>query len=439
MVRSILLNVVRRSIVLIAVVLACLCLLAVPALAANPTPTPVLPLPSSDPIAGETATPAGTPISTDGSVVGTISNGTPKGGSVEGISITLDRYQGTTQVQQWSSKTDAQGKYSFTNLPVANNESYLVTATYKKVPYSSSLVVLTKTKHSTANIEVYEPTTDPSVLNIEARGIVLSGTELQTSAMDAYEIITMTNTSKNAYVGNNGTVLTIPLPTNATQIIPQPGFNFGNLSLVNGDFVTTGAIAPGSQNMMFAYLIPYQGTKATFNFRNSMKVGSVSVLFPADSFKVTSASMANAGTVTLGGKQFDVIAVNNPVINDDIQVSVTNLPKVGSNDSSRGPLYAGIAAGVAAIAAGILIFQLLRRRRRLALAGANGEVFEPLPPATDKERMELASELNQLDDEHARGEIDDESYQRERSELLEELREISRRMHGVEGTESTDD
>lgn len=413
------------------------CLFAIPVLAATPTSTPVLP--SSDPIAGETATPVGTPISTDGSVVGTISNGTPGGGSVGGIDITLDRYQGTNQVQQWTTKTDASGKYSFKNLPVANNESYLVTATYKKVPYQSQLVVLTKTKHSTADVKVYEPTSDASVLKIEARGIVLSGTETQTSAMDAYEIITMTNTSNKAYVGQNGTVLTIPLPTNATQIIPQPGFDFGNPSLENGNFVTTGAIAPGSQNMMFAYLIPYHGTNATFDIRNTMNVGLISVLYPDSGFKVKSDSMANAGPVTLGGKKFDVIAANNPVINDVMQVSVSNLPKIGSNDSSHGALYAAIAAAVAAIAAGILIFQLLRRRRRLALAAANGEIAEPLAPATDKERLELASELNQLDDEHARGEIDDESYERERAVLLEDLREISRRMHGVEGVESTDD
>ncbi|HLI51188.1 MAG TPA: carboxypeptidase regulatory-like domain-containing protein [Thermomicrobiaceae bacterium] len=428
-------NVVRRSVVLLVALFACL--LAVPVLAASATPTPVLP--SSDPVEGQTATPIGTPIATDGSITGTVTNGTPKGGSVGGIAITLDHYQGTTQIQEWTSKTDANGKYSFTNLPVINNGSYLVTATYKKVPYQSDLVVLTKTRHSTADIKVYEPTTDPSVLQIEARGIVLSGTETQTSAIDAYEIITMTNTSQKAYVGKDGTVLTIPLPTNATQIIPQPGFDFGNPSLENGNFVTTGAIAPGSQNAMFAYLIPYQGTNASFDIRNNLKVGLVSVLFPDKSFKVTSASMAAAGPVTLGGKKFDVIAANNPVVNDVMQVNVTNLPKVGSNDSSHGALYAGIAAGVGVIAAGILIFQLLRRRRRLALAGAEGGLVEPLPPATDKERLELASELNQLDDDHARGEIDDESYQRERAELVEELREISRRMHGVEGIEGTED
>lgn len=427
-------NVVRRSVVLLVALFACLA--ALPALAA-PTPTPVLP--NSDPIAGETATPIGTPIATDGSIAGTITNGTPKGGSVGGVAITLDHYQGTTQIQEWTSKTDAHGKYSFTNLPVINNGSYLVTATYKKVPYQSELVVLTKTRHSTANITVYEPTTDSSVLQIEARGVVLSGTETQTSAIDAYEIITMTNTSQKAYVGKNGTVLTIPLPTNATQIIPQPGFDFGNPSLENGNFVTTGAIAPGSQNAMFAYLIPYQGTKAVFDIRNNLQVGLISVLFPDNSFKVSSPSMAAAGPVTLGGKKFDVIAANNPVVNDVMQVNVSNLPKVGSNDSSHGALYAAIAAGVGVIAAGFLIFQLLRRRRSLALAAAEGNFAEPLPPATDKERLELASELNQLEDDHASGQIDDESYQRERAELVEELREISRRMHGVEGVESSED
>jgi hypothetical protein len=260
--------------------------------------------------------------------------------------------------------------------------------------------------------------------------------EQGTPELDLFEIISLENTSHLAFIGSKGAVLTVPLPAGAAQIIPQPGFNFGQPHLDGNKLITTGAITPGSQDAMFAYVVPYTGSKTILNIGTNQPTGSLSVLIKKGSYKMSSPSMHDAGTVDLGGTTYQVLSLDNPVVGDIVAVTVTGLPKGGAStsDSNRGTLYAAIAAGVGLLVAAGLIFQLVRRRRHAALvaAGAGGAAITESHSPED-ERLALAAELNQLDDDHAAGKVDDETYARARQEIMDELREISRGMHGLTG------
>lgn len=414
---------VRRLIVLC--VVACALLLPVPVLAASGTPV----------VTSGSATPGATPATGPGSITGTIKNGTPNGGSVDGLTVTLTRFNGTTQIQSWQTKIGSDGKYSFDHLPVNSGEAYIASTTYKKIQFQTDLIVLTQNQHSNGDFDVYEPTTDPNVIKVNSRGLVISGVEQGVSQIDVYEIVSLENTSKKVYVGSNNTVLTIPIPPGSSQVIPQAGFDFGQTRLVGNNFITTGPINPGSQDAEFAYTVNYSGTKAILDIGTSMPTGSLSVLIKKGSYKISSPSLQDAGTVDLSGSTFNVLSINNPVIGDIVRVTVAGLPKGGAStsDSNRGPIYAALAAAAGLLVAGGLIFQIVRRRRLVPAGGpAGAAVTLPEPGTKEDERLTLAAELNKLDDDHAVGRIDDETYQRERQEILDELRDISREMHGVE-------
>lgn len=410
----------RRATVLL--VLAAALLLPLTARAAGATPTPSI----------ESATPGATPSTGPGVITGTVKNGTPKGGSVAGIPIKLDLYSGTSLIQTYHTTTAANGTYSFKDLPIVNGEGFIATATYENVPYESQLVELTTSQeHTTADISVYEPTSDPKSISVVARGMVIAGVESGSPMIDVFEIVSVDNKTDHAYIGSNGVVLKVPLPTGATQIIPQPGFNFGTVSMQGQDLITSGAISPGNQDAMFAYLVPYSGTSATFQVGNAMPTASFSVLVKQGTFSISSPSMHNAGTANLADIVYSVITDDTPVVGDVVAVTVNGLPlNGGSPDSSRGPLYAGLAAVLGLLAAGGLVFQTVRRRRISAAAAAAAVTAPPTSP--EAQRLALAAELNELDEERAAGKIDEETYDRDREEILEELRSISRRLHGVE-------
>ncbi|HEX7072351.1 MAG TPA: hypothetical protein VF190_16170 [Rhodothermales bacterium] len=307
----------------------------------------------------------------------------------------------------------------------------MATATYKNVRYTSSMILLTNQEDATADITVYETTTDPGVISVVSRGIVIAAANRETGNLELFEILSLDNTSDRAYIGQDGTVLRVPLPEGATQIIPQPGFDFGEPRVDEGALITTGPVAPGSHDVMYAYLVPYTGSQAVLNIGSAMPTDSLSVLVQEDTFKISSPSLQDAGTADISGSKYHVLSTQQPVVGDVVAVTVSGLPKPGASDSSRGPLYAALAASVGLLAAGGLVFQTIRRRRD-ADASPAAEAEPDGSDALEDERLELAAELNRLDDERAAGRIDEETYQQERGEILEELRAISQRMRGLE-------
>lgn len=396
----------------------------------------LVPLPA---LAEETATPSpeATPATgtTDGSITGQVTNGTPDGGSVAGLTVTLDRYQGMNLEQTYTTTTDEDGNFAFTDLPVNEQEVYLPHVTYADVQYVAQMVLLSQEPQSTVTLTVYETTNDPSVITLESRGVIISGADKPNSMIETFEILSLTNRSDRAYIGNDGVVLQVPLPKGTTQIIQQPGFDFGQPRVEDGVLTTTGAVLPGNSDAMFAYLVPYSGTKATLEFGSIMPTSALSVLVEEDTFEISSPAMQDAGTAEIAGRRYHVLTVERPVVGDVVSVNVSNLPRGGTGDSRRGPLFAGIAAVVGLAIAGALAFQLVRQRRQTAqLALAGGGTLPTAPEDLEDERLALAAELNQLEEEHASGKVSDEIYEQEREEILEELRVISRRLRGVEDT-----
>lgn len=387
--------------------------------------------PGSSPVAG---TPAATPAATgNGVIAGTVKNGTPGGGGVGGLEVRLTRFRGTTQAEESTTTTAQDGTFRFERLPVNQGEAFVVTVRYQGVDYYSDVIALADNPETTTEIAVYEPTDDASVLAIASRGIIIAGADRERGALEIFEIVSLDNTSDRAYVGRDGAVLRIPLPQGATQIIQQPGFNFGQPEVRDGALVTTGAITPGSHDAMFAYLLPYEGRSLTFEIGTAQPTDALSVLIEDGTYEIASPSMQDAGTATIGDTTYRVLTVERPVVGDVVAVTVSDLPRPGSGNSARGPLYAGIAAVLGLVVAGGLMWQTVRRRREAAAVGAGaGTVLPDDPAGLEDERLALAAELNRLDEEHAAGQIDDATYQQERDEILEDLRAISRRLRGLE-------
>ena len=389
------------------------------------------------------ATPEARPIPTNGVVTGTVKNGTANGGSVAGLTVTLRRFKGMNDIQELTTTTGDDGSFSFHDLPVASDEAYLAVASYKNVDYTSDAIFLSNNPNGQAAINVYETTNDPSVLSVTSRGVVIAGADPKTGILNMLEVLALDVSGDHTYAGADNAVLKVALPPNAAQVNPQPGFNFGDPRFENGStLVTTGAISPGSHSAMIAYTVPYTGSTTTLTIGNSMPTKTFHALVKDGTYTLSSPSLSDDGTVELGVDKYRVLTKDNPVVGDTIALNISGLPKPQTGGINRTLLYVGIAAGIAlAAAAGLIFFTIQRRKQanpRLAAATPAGSA--PPDPVTtttnlEDERLGLASELNELDDRHAAGTIDDEAYESRRSEILEQLRVISRRMHGLEDAE----
>jgi len=369
-----------------------------------------------------------------GTISGTVTNGTPGGGSVAGLSVTLYEYQGMNVVKQYTGTTDDSGKYVFKDVPVLDGEAYVAHVNYANVDYPGTLLLMPQDAGKVDAIKVYEPSTDASIISLDSRSIVVNGADAGSRLVSLFEILAISNKSDHAYIGKDGVVLRLGLPDGAAQITPQPGFDFGDAKIENGTLVTTGAIAPGDQTALIAYSLPYTGTSKNVTIGTAMPTQNERFLVKDGTYDISSQVFNDAGLVDVSGDKYHVLSVDKPIVGDTLSVDILGLPKAGgSGESSNGPLYAAIGAGVLIVVAGMLVFFVLRRRsRKLDLATADGTVATGGDGKFDDERLALAAQLNQLDEQRAAGTIDDVAYQNSRQQVMQELRGIMLKRRGLE-------
>ncbi|HEX7101663.1 MAG TPA: hypothetical protein VF201_03355 [Nitrolancea sp.] len=371
---------------------------------------------------------------TTGTISGTVTNGTPGGGSVAGLPVTLYEYQGMNIVKQYTGTTDDSGKYVFKDVPVLDGEGYVAHVTYSNVDFPGSLLLMPQDAGKVDAIKVYEPSTDASIISLDSRSIVVNGADAGSRLLSLFEILAISNKSDRAYIGNDGVVLRLGLPDGAAQITPQPGFDFGNAKIENGTLITTGPISPGDQTALIAYSLPYTGTSKTVTIGTAMPTQNERFLVKDGTYDISSQVFNDAGLVDVSGDKYHVLSVDKPIVGDTLSVDILGLPKAGnSGESSNGPLYAAIGAGVLIIVAGALVFFVLRRRsHKVALAGAEGGVAAGIDGRFDDERLALATQLNQLDERRAAGTIDDVEYQNSRQQVMQDLRTIMLKRRGLD-------
>lgn len=377
-------------------------------------------------------------------ISGNVENGTPDGGSVAGLTVSLDEYQGMNLAKTYTGKTDSSGHYAFTGVPAIEGQAYIARVTYKNVDYPGTMLLMPQDAGKIDTIKVYETSTDPSTISLSSRSIVVAGADPGQRLVSLFEILAVDNNTDHTFIGNDGVVLRLGLPDSSAQITPQPGFDFGNAKIDNGTLVTTGAIIPGSQTALISYEVPYTGTTKTVTIGTAMPTGTERFLVKQGTYDLSSAVFNDAGIVTVSGDKYHVLSVDKPIVGDTLSVQIIGLPRAGtSGDSSHGPLYAAIAAAVGVILAGGLVFYTLRRRARRmttpALAAATpgaASMASPRFGGQDDERLALAAQLNVLDEKHAAGEISDADYQSDRNRVLEQLRAIARRQRGLEDVEA---
>lgn len=374
-----------------------------------------------------------------GSISGQVVNGTKDGGNVDGLEVTVTRFEGMDPVETYTATVGEDGSYEFTDLPAIDGQAYLAEVTYEGIDFNSGMILLSQEPDTEREITVYEQTNDSSALQILSRGIVVASANEEEGYVEILEIIALENESDRVYVGDeSGEVLRLAMPENAGEISPQAGFDFGQMSLDDNVLVSTGAVTPGSHNPMITYQVPYSGTSGEITVGTAMQTGTLRILVEEDSYNLESDMLQPAGQTQVGESSYDVMAVESPVVGDSFTVQITDLPRENWNlPISMSAFLASIAAGIGLVVGAILIYQVVQRRQRAAApaaAGADGDVdFDEMSQDDlEQERMELASELNRLDADYERGDIDEERYNSERSEILTELRSISLRMRGVE-------
>ncbi|MBM3129550.1 MAG: hypothetical protein FJ009_13105 [Chloroflexi bacterium] len=373
----------------------------------------------------------------EGAVINATKDAQP--GSTANVTVTLMSVAaGATNVISQTARTDANGKFVFTNLDTISTTRYLLTARYVDVEYYSGILNFTSATTPTlsASISVYESTGDPKVVQVLETHLVI---EVQAPWLVVQQIVVLENASDRVYINRDAVAHppTLLLPILAKAIDIQFDDQTVDQMTLRGDGVLTYTlpIGPGKDQIMFQYAVPYTAPKYEFSLPLTHDIARFGLYLTDVGATIQSAQLSSAPNPmgdTPGAPKLITIAGEKLTAGTTVKATIDKLPaaaaqpgKATSTPSSLpfgdnqtiGIIVLALAAG-AAVA--VIAYPILRKRHQ-----RDDDDFEDeAETASDDPRENLMQQIADLDDAFEAGDITEAEYKKQRAALKTQLAEL---------------
>jgi hypothetical protein len=371
----------------------------------------------------------------EGIIEAQVVNGTEDGGSVEGLTVTLDAFRGgTEELDSLTAMADTEGQVRFEGVDTSPDITYLLTATYADVTYHSLPLNFEETGETSldAAIEVYETTEalDEAGIRVERMHVFV---DFEGGEMSVGELHIFANTSDRTLVGvtdpelGQRVTLRFTLPEGATGLRFNMGGEGDRFLITEDGFADTEVVRPGtSQQVLYGYALRYGETDA-FDFVRPLLYPTthLNVLVPRVGLDVTSDQVELSEISTVEGQVYLNLNGTDFAAGDELSVRFSGLQDLARQPATPATAQDGldpkwIALGLAAVAlVGGVIYPSLRRSAKPASAGLPVE-------STDERLTHLLQAMAELDDTFEAGDVGEASYRKQRQTLKSEVLTLMR-------------
>ncbi len=367
---------------------------------------------------------------TSGTVDGKVTNGTASGSVPDNLTLTLFIFDANLNQQQMTTSENADGSYSFADVPLDPSNTYVVTTNYRNRVFASDLLTGDKLSADASDgtvdlpVTIYELTEDADVIKIDG---LVTQISIIGDSMQIAQVFNFTNTSDRAFTSSetasNGEPISVVITLPPGAVVA--GFpDNQNRYVVDQDKFTvfdTVPVLPGEQHIVqLVYLIPYDQGAIIEQPMNYTLNGPVRLLINPPTLTTTSEQLPSLGQQTVGNTEYAIYGAPLSLAAGDVLrytvsgegISATenaarNEPVVSSNSLLL------VVVGVLVIA-GLLgggLFLIARRNR-----SGDQQVIDI-----------LVRQIAELDADHDAGKIDDDAYEQQRSALKARLASLMER------------
>lgn len=381
-----------------------------------------------------------------GTLTGVVRNGTT-GRVVSGQDVVLIQLSAGMETAA-STKTDAQGRYTLDHAAIGQGP-VLVRVPYKGVNFHQNV----PPGRAVADVDVFEPTTDPQAFQITSRAIIMQPNGPALIVGEEYSIENNSNPPA-AYFKNDGTFeFEIPEGAQLGQVAAWGSSGMpvsqGTMEKGKNRYAIAYPFRPGASGIRLAYQVPYGSNEATLRAASPYAARRVSLIAPP-TMQIQSAGFTAAGTeqgwnvyardgvaaraaldISVAGTAPPPDAAGAPeAAGQESTASGAALSQMpGRLDSLRFPLIAGFGA---LFVLGLLF--LLRKPRMeaaVAPAGTAPAKSSKVAQAVADVHREVGHNLDEIKDTLFRlelrrqaGTITEEEYTRERARAEKILRDF---------------
>ncbi|MGQ9599763.1 MAG: hypothetical protein ACUVWZ_10130 [Anaerolineae bacterium] len=354
-----------------------------------------------------------------GILEGRVVNGTAGGPEIgAGLPVVVHVRQEGVEVESLETTTDADGRFRLSGLDRSAGTEYWPEVLYQDVSFFSPDPYQFGDGQSTLTVQVtvYETTEDDSAVRIDSAHWIVEAFD---SMLRITEVYLVGNSGDRAYVGRDGQTVAISLPSGAVGLAFEEGTPSDRFRQVEGGVVDTWPITPGSGTtwIVFSYHLPVEPIiplQRSFAY----PVTLLEVMVPRPGWTLRSDQLRAQGSIALQGKEFEVYEVQQLAVNAPVRMEL-----VREAEAIAEPAMAGGQGGEGGSVGGT---QRFLRWMGIVLAGlavaaalAYPSLVRPAAPAalTSPQARRLLGDLAALEDAWEAGEIDRETYERQRAEL----------------------
>ncbi|MGE5225004.1 MAG: c-type cytochrome [Omnitrophica WOR_2 bacterium] len=363
-----------------------------------------------------TATAATTNTIYTGTVTGKITNGS--GGSIPaGLEVNLHGFDSMQIVITDTAKAQADGSYTFNDVPMKVGRIFLTSTSYGSASYGSEIATVEKgTNKFNLDIKVYDTTTDTSALSADRMHIFFDFS--RPGIVQVIQLFIISNPGSKTVTSDKpgGPVMKFTLPEGATNLQFQDGA-IGQRYIKTADgFADTQAVNPGAgaYQVLYAYDMPYN-RKLVLKQPITFPVGATVVLLPESGYQLKSSQLSDGGTKDFQGTSYHMYTGNSLKAGDTLDLTLS------SKLNLQPTLVIGLGSlGIVLILAGIILYR--RNQLQEARPAEEPELENEFEGEDDEES--LVDAIIALDDQYKGGALPEEAYRKRRAELKERLRKV---------------
>ncbi len=361
-----------------------------------------------------------------GVIEGQVINWTEGGSSVADQDVTLKTYLNNDEVGSTPTKTDAEGKFKFDDLPTESDYFYEVWLDYQEAEYSEWVWFEENETSKSIEVVVYDSTTSDEAIKVATSHIVIY---VEEDSLLMKEYFLFVNEGDRTYVGSEEVTaegekktLRFSLPKEAIEL--QYTRELMECCVVSTEegFVDTMPATPGVKEVSFSYRV--KPSSGTFTFSKVVHYPITTFDFfvvQDEGIEVVSDQLTMEEPVDIEGTRFIHLSGQDLTPGITLEARLSGLP-----GASNQGVFKWTAVGLIVLACSFGFGYLLIRKRRQPVS------TEVVASESDLEqrKQRLLLEIAQLDNDFDDGKISPEMYQRMRYERKMQLVKLMRQSRG---------
>jgi len=351
---------------------------------------------------------------------------------ISGLQVKLQTISSKGTISEKTTKVDKNGEFKFEGILIEDGDTHILSCDYHGVTYRIQTISLPI--DTPIILSIYETGADLESILLTDDVLILGWVDEKQGILGALESINLFNTNKRSFISTLETpgsmnFLRFSLPPDYINLDVQSSLPNGRIVPVDKGFGLTTPVPPGDHELMFTYLIKYNGTSLSFERGFPLGADSFTILIPQDLATLSSKDLELTSSTEIGDTIFTRLRGQNISRGTKIIINVEGLPQPKNSllfgDSPRPGMIALIAIFILFILVIIGTIGYMLIYKKLFRSSTNIQLTKY--SSTQK----LIASIAKLDIQFQQGSIDETQYKKNRwllkNQLTQEITNIDER------------